>query len=53
MRKTFGSKMMLIIREHGIYTEENTLVRTSIQNGNMLIENRRWRGNLLARNIVM
>ena len=49
LRETFRGKNVQMVRLYGIYTEENLFMRTSIQKGNILIENRHWRGNLLAR----
>ena len=48
-----GGEIMLKVSLYGIYAEHNTLLRTSTQKENILIEKRRYRKKLLERKVFV
>ena len=51
--KILGGEIMLKVSLYGIYAEQNTLLRTSTQKENILIEKRRYRKKLLERKVFV
>ena len=51
--KILGGEIMLKVSLYGIYAEHNTLLRTSTQKENILIEKRRYRKKLLERKVFV
>ena len=52
-REIFGGKIMLKVSLYEIHAEQNTLLRTSTQKENILIEMNRYRKKLLERKVFV
>ena len=51
--KILGGEIMLKVSLYGIYAEQNTLLRTSTQKENILIEKNCYRKKLLERKVFV